>query len=254
MKPFKILSLNTWGEGGPWKIRWKVILDNLKELSPGIVGFQEVFNPDWAQEVKKKAKYPYLVFHPERSGLMILSKFPVLQSACLTMKTQSPTEDYKRYVLFAEIDLGNKKTFAFFDTHLSWQLDEGPTRENQVGELLQFIEEKAGNKDRAVMGDFNAAPHTPEIRKMAEQGKFTDTFAALNPRDPGLTWSNDNPYARQCAHPLPDRRIDYIFVRREEGVLPEPQVSKIVMNWPNDSGVWPSDHFGVVTTFEKDEV
>ncbi|MBI3306668.1 MAG: hypothetical protein HYZ84_02520, partial [Candidatus Omnitrophica bacterium] len=80
METLKILSLNTWQERGPWKLRWKVILENLKEIKPDIVCLQEVFNPDWAQDVKQKAKFAYLVFHPEHSGLMILSQLPVLES------------------------------------------------------------------------------------------------------------------------------------------------------------------------------
>lgn len=264
MKLLKILTLNAWQERGPWKLRWKVIFENIKQIKPDIIGFQEVFNPDWAQEVKRKSKFPYLVFHPEPSGLMILSQLVVRQSACLTIKTQSPTEDYGRYALFAEIEWEKNKGLGLFNTHLSWQLDEGVIREKQVGELLVFIHEKADKKDAVVMGDFNAIPFSPEVRTVVEAGGFVDTFGALNPKpaidssanpvkvgggDSGFTWSNDNPYARQSGHPMPDRRIDYIFVRRESGVLPEPVSSEIVMNRPSDSGIWASDHFAVMTTF-----
>ena len=48
----KILTLNTWQERGPWQLRWKVISQGIAEYQPDLIGFQEVFNPDWAQEVK----------------------------------------------------------------------------------------------------------------------------------------------------------------------------------------------------------
>ncbi len=245
----KILTLNTWQEKGPWRLRWKVVIDGIKETQPDLVAFQEVFNPDWAQEVKGETDFPYLVFHPEPSGLMLLSRFSVLQSACLTMKTQSPTEDYLRYALFAEIGV-KKNRVAVFNTHLSWQLDEGTCREKQVGELLGFINRKTEGQDRLVMGDFNAPPETPEIKKMNETGKFIDTFGLLYPKKRGWTWDNDNPYARNAAHSMPERRIDYIFTHTANSFLNRPKSVEIIFARPNYSGIWASDHLGLLATFE----
>ena len=246
----KILTLNTWQERGPWQIRWQVILEGLERFQPDIVGFQEGFNLRWAQEIKKKAKFPYLVFHPEPSGLMLLSRFSVKQSACLTMQTKSPTEDYLRYALFAELEI-EKKRIAVFNTHLSWQADEGAFREKQADELLKFVEAKAAGRDVLVMGDFNATPQAAEVRKMTGRGGFTDTFAELHPADPGWTWNNVNPFARDAHHPMPDRRIDYIFVRPVTGFLKDIESVRLVWDLPNHSGIWASDHFGVLTEFKE---
>ena len=245
----KILTLNTWQERGPWQVRWGVILEGLKHLRPEIAGFQEVFNHDWAQDIKRKSKFGYLVFHPEPSGLMLLSQFPVLHSECLTFRTQSPTEDYLRYALYAELEIRKKKSIAVFNTHLSWKLDEGSVREGQVEELIEFIQLKARGKDALVMGDFNATSDSSEVRRVQEQAGLTDTFAQMYPHDPGLTWNHINPYARNAGHPMPDRRIDYIFYSREFHVLPELKSADIVFNHPNDSGIWASDHFGLLAAF-----
>lgn len=242
----KILTLNTWQESGPWKDRWEVVFQSLEKCRADVCAFQEVFNIDWAGEIRARVKMPHLVTSGEHSGLIFVSKFPVRLQATHVMKTKSPTEDYLRYALFAEIDAGDRR-FALFNTHLSWKLDEGSVRERQVDELLSFIADKSSGLDVAVMGDFNATPASREVKKMSEAG-FVDAFNVLHPDDPGLTWSNENPYARGASHPLPDRRIDYLFIN---GGLPSRLKSmKVVLDRPDSTGVWASDHFGLLAKFK----
>ena len=70
----KILTLNTWQERGPWQERWELILEGVSKWSPDIIGFQEVFNRDWAEEVRKRLNFPYLIFPKQPSGLMFLTR------------------------------------------------------------------------------------------------------------------------------------------------------------------------------------
>ncbi len=245
----KVLTLNTWQECGPWEKRWEVIFQGLDRYRPDVIGFQEVFNPAWAKTVMKRVGLPYLVFSPDPSGLMILSRFPVRQWNSYTMKTQSPTESYKRYALFAELEI-EKSPFAVFNTHLSWKLDEGSTRENQVAELLAFMEAKASGLETLLMGDFNAPPKVPEIKRMLNPGGFKDTFGSVYPEAPGLTWDNRNPFAAGSSHPLPDRRIDYIFIRNASYLLSELVDSQIVFDQPGGDGIFASDHYGLLDLFK----
>ncbi|MCM8775667.1 MAG: endonuclease/exonuclease/phosphatase family protein [Candidatus Omnitrophica bacterium] len=244
----KILSLNTWQECGPWRERWELIFQGLEECGPDIVAFQEIFNPDWVREIQKRSGIPYLVFPPEHSGLMVLSRFPVNRWMCLTMKTQSPTENYFRYALFADLDILGTR-LAIFNTHLSWKLNESLIRVDQVEELLGFIDAHASGVETAVMGDFNATADTPEIRKMTREGNFIDTYAFSNPQDPGITWNNRNPYTAGPNPPMPDRRIDYIFIRNRFRLLAGLESVRLVLNRPGKSGIWPSDHAALLATF-----
>lgn len=245
----KILTLNTWQKRGPWEDRWGVIFDGLLEYEPDIAAFQEVFDPDWAENVRKKSGYASLVFHPEHSGLMFLSRYPVVRSRCLTLKTQAPTEDYLRYVLFAEVDAGERK-FALFNTHLSWRPGEGEIRRSQVRELLAFVDQEAGALETAVMGDFNAPPRTPEIRIMTEEARFTDAFASVHPEEPGITWDNAHPYVQMASEVLPDRRIDYLFLRNGKKVWDRLQSVDLVFTRPDPRGIYATDHYGILAEFE----
>ncbi len=244
----KILSLNTWQERGPWRDRWEVTFEGLRNIQPNITAFQEVFKADWAKEIQKRTGAASLVFFPEPSGLVLASTFKVTSSSCLTLKTQSAREDYKRYVVFAEFEtpLG---PLCFFNTHLSWKVEDSQVRAAQVRELIDFIKEEGGPKPCVAAGDFNAAPDTVEIRQMPAAG-FTDTFEAMNPGSQELTWDNRNPWVKNASVVLPDRRIDYIFTRNFEGVA-DILSSKVVLNQPNENAVFASDHYGVLTELKR---
>lgn len=244
----KILTLNTWQKRGPWEARWRVILNGLNDYQPDIVGFQELFDPDWAEEVRREAGYLHMVFSNSSAGLVFLSRFPLRQSACLTMKTQAPSEEYLRYVLYAEADADGRR-LALFDTHLSWRPGESDIRAKQVGELLAFIDEKAGSCETAVMGDFNAAPGTPEIIKMKTKGGFLDTYQTLQPSDPGITWDNAHPYVQMASTVLPDRRIDYLFTRNQGGLLSKLNSAEIAFTQPGAGGIYAADHYGLLVEF-----
>jgi endonuclease/exonuclease/phosphatase family metal-dependent hydrolase len=247
----KILTLNTWQERGPWRERWDIIFEGLKKYQPEVAAFQEVFNPGWARQVQKKSGYPFLVFAREPSGLMFLSKYPVRKWECLTLKTQSATEEYKRYALFAELDIEGIPA-AVFNTHLSWKLDEGHVRENQVGEFLGFIKKKSGDTWCAAMGDFNSVPQSPEVLKVKVEGGFRDAFGELHPQRPGNTWDNRNPYAAGSSVFMPERRIDFIFwkpaAKRAESF--NLRTADMVYTEPVD-GIFASDHFGVLAEFNR---
>jgi len=246
----KILTLNTWQERGPWRDRWGLILQGLKVYDADIVGFQEVFNMDWAREVRERSGYPYLAVSGEHSGLVFLSKFkPVLQE-CLVMKTKSPTEDYLRYVFYVRVDTGAEEV-ALFNTHLSWRADEDSVRMKQTLELEAFVDLKAEGLPVALMGDLNGGADTPSLIHLRETRKWIDTFRIQNPGDPGLTWDYRNPYAEAEREKMAERRIDYIFIREHMRPFEKILSSHLVFNKPSLEGVYPSDHFGVMTEFAE---
>lgn len=248
----KILTLNTWQERGPWRERWELIFRGLRDYDADIVGLQEVFNMEWAAEAQKRSGYPYLAVSGEHSGLIFLSKFKPLEQACHTMQTRSPTEDYLRYAFYLRVDAG-KEGIALFNTHLSWRADEHDIRMKQTQELVAFLKSKANNLPTAILGDFNMAPHTMPIGFLRETEQWVDTFAAANPGKAGLTWDYRNPYALAEQEKMAERRIDYIFVREKVGIFSRIRSSKVVFDQPSAEGIFPSDHFGVLTEFSVKE-
>jgi endonuclease/exonuclease/phosphatase family metal-dependent hydrolase len=145
-------------------------------------------------------------------------------------------------------------------THLNWKFEHGHVREAQVREIVAFMDSAAPPErtdlfPAILVGDFNAGPDTDEIRYLRgltslggnRRVFFQDTFEVAGDGTPGTTFDRRNPFAAPLREP--DRRIDYIFLRgRDERFRGEPLDSRVCFDAPV-AGTFPSDHFGVVTTF-----
>jgi len=119
----------------------------------------------------------------------------------------------------------------------------------QTLELEVFVNQKAQDLPVAVLGDLNGGANTPPVVYLREIRKWIDTFGVKKPGDLGLTWDYRNPYAEAEREKMAERRIDYIFVREKTGLFKKIGSSRLVFNKPSAEGVYPSDHFGVMTEF-----
>ena len=244
----RILTLNTWQERGPWRERWEVTFRGMECFRPEIAAFQELFNPAWAQEVRKRTGYASLLFPEEPCGLAILTDFPV-QSWGVAKLTKSPLEDYLRCALWAELRVRGER-IVIINTHLPWMLEDGSSRRKQVEEILELVKKKAPQAGSILMGDLNAPPDSSEIQWLIDRGPFRDLFRERHPNQSGFSWDNRNPYAGGSFHKMPDRRIDYILVRGKAPFLQNLVSCDLVYTEPDANGVWASDHYGLLAEFQ----
>jgi endonuclease/exonuclease/phosphatase family metal-dependent hydrolase len=109
-----------------------------------------------------------------------------------------------------------------------------------------------------VTGDFNAVPHSDEIRWLTGlttlEGRrvyYQDCWDLLHPGEPGYTWARENHYRDRMYWLRADRRLDYIFVtptrRDRRGTVHE---ARLVFEEPVVLGggehLFASDHYGVM--------
>jgi endonuclease/exonuclease/phosphatase family metal-dependent hydrolase len=142
--------------------------------------------------------------------------------------------------------------FRFIETHIE-SLDEAV----QVAQNQELV---AGSRDTELpiimVGDFNSNAHqqsdvpdnTPTYPELIAAG-FQDTWDAVNSGDPGNTCCHA-PDLRNIAAEL-NRRIDLILTR---GAI-TPISAKLVGAEPSvrtASGVWPTDHAGVLAKLRFD--
>jgi endonuclease/exonuclease/phosphatase family metal-dependent hydrolase len=97
-------------------------------------------------------------------------------------------------------------------------------------------------------GDFNSAAagspdQTATYGNLVAAG-LVDLWSAVNPGDPGLTWPlhGEDPYTQNT--PLTER-IDLVF---GAGRVDAVSARRIGTDDLTPSGLWPSDHAGVVAT------
>lgn len=105
-------------------------------------------------------------------------------------------------------------------------------------------------------GDLNAEPDSDAVRLLGGHKTapllpglvLIDEWRYADSRDPGWTWNTRNPYVAATFEP--SARIDYILVGAPgatgRGAV---QHAELVGHQPV-SGVWPSDHAGVLTCLQ----
>jgi len=267
----RFLTLNLWGENGPWQGRISLLLDSVAALAPDVIGLQEVREvpgrvPNHAGEIARRLGWHH-VFAPSTAwgggheGLAIVSRFPIGAHEALPLPHSTEAEG--RIILSARID-ADRGPFWVHTTHLSFRETEGRKREDQVVFVDKVVESHGTDDVRIVMGDFNTVPDSDEIRWLTgmttldgRRVAYQDAWARANAIDggggslAGVTWASVNPYIALMHWLRSDRRLDYIFVspvrRDRRGTV---QGAWVVFDEPGETAagerVFVSDHFGVV--------
>jgi len=259
MSTLRVLTLNIWNRLGPWDERLAVIREGIRDMSPDLVGLQEVIEiPGFTQAdaIAEGLGYhtAYGIANPYGEGVSlgnaVLSRWPI--ESRQVFQLPSGGTDENRSMLFCEIASPHGK-IPFFVTHLNWKLHQGVVREEQVQEVAARVMACAPIEGLPpiLVGDFNARPDSAEIRFLTGlqslHGKSVycaDCFEQAG-EGPGVTFDGiRNKFAEQYhEHP---RRIDYVFVRGPDTLVRgKPLAARVVFDEPKD-GVFASDHFGVI--------
>lgn len=242
-----VLTYNIWFDNQNWPARFAHMLSEIRDLNPDIIGLQEVIQranlDNQAQMLADSLGY-YFYFSsvdgetsPQRFGNAILSRFPIEES---NWRALQPLNDY-RTAAHVKINVeGN--TIDVYNTHLHNTAANTHIREEQILDMLDFIEETSSNEYKLVTGDFNANPDWEEMELMNED--FQDVYPLFheNHLDPEHGTLNYHLGHQQ-------RRIDYVFFNKAMQATFVPTSAEVVLDEPNDSGIYGSDHFGVLANF-----
>lgn len=248
----RVVTYNIWNVEGDWKRRGASLVEVLQEAAPEILGVQEASQSDTvASQAEELAEalgmemVCWLLPFPHRGegfrmGNAVLSRRPITEWD----QTALPSPRNNRSCIRAQVETAHGMVQVFV-AHLSADLDQGELRESQVGHLLDWSAAFAGDPC-FLLGDFNAAPDTAEIRRMpAALPPWLDTWTAVQ-SEPGLTSVRANPY--RAHRTKPNRRVDYVFMRDPEARW-RPTSGRLIGDSPV-RGLYPSDHFGVCVDLE----
>lgn len=255
----RVLTLNCWNLAGPWRERREEIVHWLRQLDADLVCLQEIIDDDTgrnsARWLAERSGYGHVAYAGSevaqgvRFGNAVLSKQQIDHEAGHLLPNDPRPEPVDRLVLHART--GGVDVFC---THLTSLYPYGNLRERQVVRLDEVVQEHAdplAALPPILAGDFNADPDSTEIRFLSGlasiDGRSTyyqDAWRVAGGREPGITWSNDNPFA--AAEHEPERRIDYVFVGwRRPGGQGRVTACSVVCDRPL-TGTWPTDHYGVL--------
>jgi len=250
------------GPGGlPWNLREGDAILVKKKLNPEFVGRRQLSGgyvgkwitfhfADATQILAVRITVngtPLYVYATHWHASLTDAPAIIAKAELLVKSNAAHSEEYK--ALQAEIKAG-----------AMWRLSEAE-------KTLAFVRETAGKSPFILMGDFNAENHSLEIKALLDNG-MVDTFAHINPNDPGYTWdpaTNLNQQQHYLSDDPTDQadlmaailaldktlpsRIDYIFTGPSKAV-DSGQIfvksSRVVMKQIID-GVHASDHYGIYT-------
>lgn len=194
-----------------------------------------------------------VVLVKRRKGLKITGKGGANYAAGLTVPVPTATGsvNVKRGYTYVDGRVGSRK-FRFLDTHFEAFL--GAIRQAQAAELVAAGGPTATTRALIVVGDLNSDP------KGDPQGKgdpvpyntligsgLADAWTRANPRNPGYSCclTKDD---LSDAPPFPaDHRIDHVLTSKSVKAVRAKVIGTARGN-RTKSGLWPSDHAGVVAT------
>lgn len=263
----RFATLNLWGENGPHERRLALVSEELDRLDVDVLALQEVREvpgrlANQAETLARRLGYHH-VFEAATEwgggveGLAIVSRFRGDESASLRLPHSTDKEG--RIILSARLDTPRGPLWAH-TTHLSYRLNEGDRREDQILAIDEQVSARADDTElpQVVLGDFNTVPEADEIRWLrglvtlgGRRVYYQDAWETVHPGKPGVTWARDNTFRARMTWLPPERRIDYIFVtaaRRDgRGTVRD---ARLAFDRRDADGVFPSDHFGLVAEIQ----
>lgn len=235
----RIITINMWGRGGPWRQRWRIAARDLALLQADVLCMQEVDDRDLLAEVVRACGLRVAAADLASSCLAVLTRGPA-EGEVRRFRTISPHEGTPRSCCLVRLPSG--ATLA--NTHLSWRKEDAASRRGQVAELASELR----GQPSLVCGDFNCELGAPELAPLLSAGFMdvcTGTAAAARP-----TWDNRNPFTLPYRSQYPDMRIDLVLAGGAFLGLHPLQDARVVLDQPDaETGLYVSDHFGVMAEF-----
>jgi endonuclease/exonuclease/phosphatase family metal-dependent hydrolase len=257
----RLVTWNIWWRFGPWEERLPAIIETLQRLDADAIALQEVWidlatGESSASRIAEALGRDHVAVANRADldgiglGNAVVSRWPIEHQEQVALPAPWDREEY-RVLLRADL-AGPRGPVQVYTTHLHWRFDHSQIRQDQVRTVCRCIHDAGGRTYPAVLcGDFNAEPESDEIRMLTGKAAvpapplvFHDAWLLGGDGSPGLTWSNDNPYAVLDLEP--SRRIDYVLSGfPKDGGAGNCVHAELVGTEPV-AGVWPSDHFGVL--------
>jgi endonuclease/exonuclease/phosphatase family metal-dependent hydrolase len=263
---FRALTYNIWGL--PWPLirdssRIADIAKTLAGTGADVIAIQEAFDSS-TSVLEGIPEYPYFTrgdgpSFPTKlvgSGLLILSRWPIVRSATTRYTYCRGTDcNAAKGVLFARILVEGKGEVDVFDTHMNADDQNADIRKEQLKQYVEFARNYIGPRTALFLGDFNFAPDSDEYAYFTSSLEAHDLYAEYAAAQPADSSFDKNGYTsdweRNPNIPHSDRRqrIDYIFYRGPSGDAPRIFSTKIDYDSPL-GGRHLSDHFAVLTELD----
>ncbi len=251
MATVKLATLNIFNRMGQWGMRAPLLIDQLEELKPDVLGLQEVDlvmdQGIWiSKQINKRVpgEPHYRVKHATNPdtrasfhAIATMSRIGFEAHDILDLMT------FERVAQRFVFRCGDQP-FVFVNTHLHFPPEGTQERVDQLNYLLAWLDKDDRRLPTVILGDFNAYAVPPEPAVTLMKSRFRSAYETVHGREPEKTWTTPvNTY-----DPAPHGTLDYIFVSPEWKV----RDAGLCFDKPSpyDANLYPSDHIGVYAELE----
>lgn len=246
MPDIKVATLNLFNRMGEWGHRAPLVINQLEELLPDVIGLQEIdLTLDqgmWiARQINQRmGEQPhYRIKHATNTGsrasfhsIGTLSRIEFDTHEILDLMT------FERVAQRVVLRCG-ERPFVFVNTHLHHPPEAQQERLEQAGRLLAWLDRDVGGLPWVIVGDFNAYAEPPEPTVTLMKSRFRSAHEAHHGREPDWTWTTPvNTYDDS-----PHGTLDYIFISPEWTL----KDAGLAFHTPDrfNPKMYPSDHLGL---------
>ncbi|MEE8370352.1 MAG: endonuclease/exonuclease/phosphatase family protein [Dehalococcoidia bacterium] len=258
MKTLTVATLNLRGGQARWGERAPLLMEQLVELKPDIIGFQEVDvlldqgnwlcqrfnNRSWGRSRDVREYSIHHVSNPRErvsmEALAIMTHLPLLEHEGFDYLIRNRVAHRLR------LDLGGGQRLDFYNTHLHHEQDPAGNeiRQEQVRKLLPWIARRSRGVPQVLVGDFNAFPMTKVIKRVKE--RFSSAYELVHGDEPPDTIWTPLRTAEVGWRPSIGMVVDYIFV--SVGLRVRDARTTFDRSHSEDPTLSASDHYGLAAT------
>jgi endonuclease/exonuclease/phosphatase family metal-dependent hydrolase len=257
-----VMTINLRHDVDEWERRFELIADEIVRLDPDLIGTQEIeiTGVDQTQALleliaarggadygfyEELKIWPYGALTGE--GVGILSRYPILETGLEDLLEGG------RVAVWARVEVESGYELDFFNTHLESEGNEQMTgdeiRTQQAGFMVEFMAAAGDERIQLLTGDMNTTDDT-EAYEVLVAGGLSDTYRAVHGDATATTGATSPIVLMEGAEQDPMRRIDYVFTSAPDGAQATPVDSIVCFQNHDDAGFYPSDHLGVMTSFD----
>jgi beta-glucosidase len=255
----KVMTLNLRHDSDDWKRRFPLIADEIVRLDPDIIGLQEIeigdAQADYLNDLIARRGHAKYLIHQRRKpgfrgfftgeGVGIMSRWEI------TEKTHEDLPEMRTTVR-TRVKHPSGKFIDLANTHLhaGGGAEGDGIRAEQAKQTVGLVDRDDDCWPTFITGDMNANEGSEALARFGKAG-FVDSFKRVHGANTPNIGNTSSVVLREGAFTQsPKRRIDFVLGRSAGARSLAPLESVVCLKNHDSKGFYPSDHFGVMTTYE----
>lgn len=255
----KVMTVNLRHDSDDWKRRFPLIADEIVRLDPDVIGIQEIEiaddQADYLNDLISRRGHAKYQIHQRRKpgirgfftgeGVGIMSRWEI------TEKTHEDLPEMRTAVR-TRVKHPSGKFIDLANTHLhaGGGAEGDAIRAEQAKQVVGLVDRDDDCWPTFIAGDMNANESSEALGRFRNAG-FVDSFKKVHGANtPNIGNTSTVVLADGAFTQNPKRRIDFVLGRSAGARSLTPIASVVAFKNHDAKGFYPSDHFGVMTTYD----